>query len=506
MKVIYFLLFIFFCWSASAQVYDIVVAKDGSGNYQTINEAISAAPTGSARTTIFIKKGIYNEKVYLGSHSVTLNKVISLIGENRDSVIISWDDYKDKMIYYFGSTTKSPSGTPQSATMTINAADFYMENITVQNKYTTAQAVAVYNVADRQTFKNCRFIGFQDTHYLKKGRRSFFYKTIIEGGTDFICAGGTSFFYKCKIKSLKGGQYITAPEDITYSAKISTGKTLYYGFIFRDCDIINDGQLNAGSVYLGRPWQGTSGSIFMNCRLGNHIKPAGWSTWSGNNHETSFFAEYKSMNADGSVLADTSQRVAWSYQLSYADVNSFLLLNKIYSSVSSTPYDPISLVVSPASVSSVSKSGQNLTWDIIEGAKGYVIYADGSAIGFSKTNTFNVETNIGAYAVFSIRIVGAHGNLSQPDENVSIADINNAINTVPVPIVSVVNKDFPFYINSNILFFSENTDFKIFNLSGQEILSEKNKLFISLEDLTGGVYIIKAFNKLKGNYQAKFSL
>ena len=506
MRLINFLLFLFFSWSASAQVYDIVVAKDGSGNYQTINEAISAAPTSSARTIIFIKKGIYNEKVYLGSHSVTLNKVISLIGENRDSVIISWDDYSGKLIYYYGSTSQSPSGTPQSATLTINAADFYMENITVQNNYTTKQAVAVYNVSDRQTFKNCRFIGFQDTHYLKKGRRSFFYKTIIEGGTDFICAGGTSFFYQCRIKSLKGGQYITAPEDISYSTTISTGKTLYYGFIFRDCDIINDGQLNAGSVYLGRPWQGTSGSIFMNCRLGNHIRPTGWSTWSENNHLTSFFGEYKSMIADGSALADVSQRVSWSYQLSDADVNNYLLLNIIYSSVSSTPYDPVSLVVPPASVASVSKSGQTLTWDVKGGAKGYVVYADGSVIGFSKTNSFTVETNIGASAVFSVRTVGAHGNLSQPGDNVSISDINNAINTVPTPIIPVVNKDYPFYINSNILFFSEITNFKIYNLAGQEILSEKNKLFISLEGLNGGVYIIKAFDNLKGNYQAKISL
>lgn len=497
----------------TAQVYDIVVAKDGTGSYTTISEAITAAPTGTARTAIFVKKGVYNEKVYLGSHSTAINKVISLIGENPDSVIITWDDYNGKLINYYGSSSQTPSGTHQSATFTVNAADFYMENITIRNTYTTKQAVALYNVGDRQTFKNCRLVGFQDTHYLKKGRRSFFYNTRIEGGTDFICAGGTAYFYRCTLKSLAGGQYITAPEDVPYTATLPAGKTLYYGFIFKDCDLIADPTMSPNAVYLGRPWQGTSGSIFMNCRLGTHLSSAGWSVWSGNsNHLTSFFAEYKSMNADGSALADVSQRVTWSFQLSAADVNNYLLISKIYTTgsfSSSTSFDPVSLVIAPTPVASVSKDGQILSWTAIEGAKGYVIYADGSAIGFSTSSSYIDGTTRITTPVYFVRTVGTHGNLSLPDgstDTVTAASINSAINTVQTGLETKKHSNKSLMVESGNLVFSEITNFSIYNVAGQLVLSGKQVTSFPLTLLSHGIYIVKACDGLNGTYQTKIRL
>lgn len=321
--------------SLSAEEYDFVVAKDGSGTHTTVQAAVDACPDNQ-RATIFVQKGTYEEKVMIGSHSKTSNKLISLIGENAEETIITWDDYNGKTIVYDGREVKS--GTPQSATFTVNAVDFYAENITFKNSYTAAQAVAFYNVGDRQTFKNCRFIGWQDTLYPKKARRSYYLNCYIEGATDFICGGGTCLFDKCTIKSLRNGSYITAPEDIT-AFTTANGRRYYYGFMFRDCILTSESGV---VVYLGRPWQATSSSIYLNCTMAN-IKPEGWSTWSGDNHLSSFFAEYNSVD-DSENPIDISKRVTWSYQLSKEEVDTYYTNETFFTHQSfSTAYDPFTL-------------------------------------------------------------------------------------------------------------------------------------------------------------------
>jgi pectin methylesterase-like acyl-CoA thioesterase len=342
MKAIFFSIFLFPIFLFS-QTYDYTVATDGSGDFTTLQAAIDACPN-NVRKTIFVKAGTYQEKIMIGSHTQTSAKLLNIIGENAETTIITWDDYNGKSINYGGSTVTS--GTPQSATFTVNATDFYAENLTIQNTYTTKQAVALYNVADRQTFKNCRIIGYQDTHYLKKGRRSYFYQCYIEGGTDYICAGGTALFEECTLKSVKNGSYITAPEDIV-SVKQVGSKKYYYGFVFLNCNLISDAGIE---VYLGRPWQPTSSSVYLECTMQN-IKAAGWSIWSGNNHTTSFFAEYKSKNPDGS-LVDTTQRISWSYQLSDAEVQNYYKREDVFSAGGyyTAPYDPFTLTGNPTSV------------------------------------------------------------------------------------------------------------------------------------------------------------
>ncbi|MDR1610456.1 MAG: hypothetical protein LBS08_02975, partial [Candidatus Symbiothrix sp.] len=312
---------------------DYVVAKDGSGDFTSLQAAIDASPDNELRR-IYVKQGIYEEKILIGSHSKTSAKILSITGEDANNTIITWNDYNGKTIAYDGKTVTS--GTPQSATFTVNATDFYAENLTIRNTYTEKQAVALYNVADRQVFKNCRIIGYQDTHYLKKGRRAYFYNCYIEGATDYICAGGTALFENCILHSLKNGSYITAPEDITIY-RTENGRKYYYGFVFLNCRLTSEPGVD---VYLGRPWQETASSVFLSCTMEN-IKPEGWSVWSGNNnHLTSFFAEYDSKNQDESA-ADVSQRVGWSYQLTPEEVSSYYKREDVFSHENfTTPFNP----------------------------------------------------------------------------------------------------------------------------------------------------------------------
>lgn len=73
--------------SSPASTANIVVAQDGSGNYKTIKDAISAASkrSGSGRYVIYVKAGTYKENVEVGSKL----KNIMMVGDGIGKTIIT---------------------------------------------------------------------------------------------------------------------------------------------------------------------------------------------------------------------------------------------------------------------------------------------------------------------------------------------------------------------------------------------------------------------------------
>lgn len=459
-----------------AQVFDYVVAKDGTGDFTTIQAAIDSCPK-NVRKTIFVKNGTYEEKVLIGSNTTASTKLISLIGQDPNKVIITWNDYNGKTIVYDSKTVTS--GTPQSATFTVNAPDFYAENLTIANSYTAAQAVALYNVSDRETFKNCRIIGYQDTHYLKKSRRTYFLDCYIEGGVDYICAGGTAIFDNCTLHSVKNGGCVSAPEDITATYTVGS-KTYYYGFIFRNCTLTSDSTVQ---VYLGRPWAGTSSSIFFSCKMEN-VKSEGWSVWSSSstNQLTAFFAENNSMDMDGDSL-DVSQRVSWSYQLTSDEVKNYYTNDQIYSFVSAT-YDPFTLVEALDKPSGLVATSDSLTWDAVDGAIGYVIYKnDSDVIGYSSTNKFAYTTDL-TNDSYSVQAVSSNGNLSEKSETAGAqtSGISNVTESNSAGI----------YLKNGVLYLPENKLIQIYSLNGDEVLtSSSGDRSINVQTFQKYMYVVK---------------
>lgn len=273
--------------------YDLVVAKDGSGDFFTVQEAINAVPDyrKNARTTILIKEGSYKEKVIIPASK----NAVSLIGQGE--VKITYDDYASKP-NIFGEN----KGTSGSSSCYIYAPDFYAENITFENTSgPVGQAVACFVSADRAYFKKCKFLGFQDTLYTYgKGCRQYYDECYIEGTVDFIFGWSTAVFNRCHIHSIGNG-YITAP---------STDKGQKYGYVFYNCEIIANSDVD--KVYLSRPWRPYAQAVFIQCNMGKHILPEGWDNWRNkNNEKTVFYAEYKS-KGEG---ANPGKRVAYSKQL-----------------------------------------------------------------------------------------------------------------------------------------------------------------------------------------------
>lgn len=286
-----------------AQQPDFIVAKDGSGDFTSVQEAIMAVPDFRENPTyIFIKKGIYKEKVILPTSKT---KVV-LIGEEVQETVLTFDDFASKE-NRFG----EPLGTTGSSSFFVFGDDFFAKNITFENSSgPVGQAVAIRITGDRAMFENCRFLGFQDTLYAHGEKSRQYYKDCyIEGTTDFIFGWSTAVFENCEIYSKKGGQYITAA---------STLESNPFGFVFINCKLTGDAP--DGKVYLGRPWRIHAKTVFIHTEMGKHIRSEGWHNWNKKEAEqTAFYAEYQSYGPG------LGERVSWSHQLGDEDIRQYSL-------------------------------------------------------------------------------------------------------------------------------------------------------------------------------------
>jgi pectinesterase len=315
MRILFFLLLV--CVQqvsvfAQTQTYpsSFTVAKDGSGDFKTIQEAIFAVrDLSQQQVVIHIKNGVYREKLVIPSWKTN----ISLMGESRDSTIITYDDHAGKRMAARDEMLKTDSlRTFTSYTVLVQGNDCRIENLTIRNTAgRVGQAVALHVEGDRFVAKNCALLGNQDTLYTAtENSRQYYKECYIEGTTDFIFGEATVVFQSCIIKSLVSS-YITAA---------STRPTQKFGFVFFDCKLIADTATK--KVYLGRPWRPYSKTVFIRTEMGNHILRQGWDNWKNpENENTVLYAEYKSYGEG----ADTDGRVKWSKQLSKKEMKKYSL-------------------------------------------------------------------------------------------------------------------------------------------------------------------------------------
>ena len=282
----------------AAQNFDnpdtIIVARDGSGQFRTIGEAIEVCRAFmDYHKVIYIKKGTYKEKLIIPQWLQN----IELCGEDRDQTVITYDDHAN-IVY---APTGKGMGTFRTYTLKIEANDITLKNLTVENNAARlGQAVALHTEGDRLVFLNCRFLGHQDTVYTgMPNTRLFFKDCYIEGTTDFVFGPSTAWFEGCTIHC-KINSYITAA---------STPQDVAYGYVFNNCTVTAAPE--ATQVYLGRPWRDYGYTLFMNCELPKSIRPEGWHHWQKEREQTARYMEYNN-RGEG---ANTSQRVSWSRQL-----------------------------------------------------------------------------------------------------------------------------------------------------------------------------------------------
>ncbi|MEU7979864.1 pectinesterase family protein [Micromonospora sp. NPDC049081] len=291
-----------------------VVARDGSGDFTSVQAAVDAVPVGNAsRYTITIRPGTYRETVTVPAAKPYVSFVGST-GDARDVVIV----------YDNASGTPKPGGgtygTSGSASVTIDGNDFTARHLTFANDfdeaahdYSAEQAVAVLTRADRLVFDDVRFLGNQDTLYHNSASvdavgRAYFRDCYVEGDVDFVFGRGTGVFDRCEIRSLSRGStsnngYVTAPSTMIGNP---------YGLLFTDCTLTTDSAA-AQSVHLGRPWH-PSGDVnaigqvvFRDSVLGAHVKDSPWSDMSGFSWRDARFFEYRNDGPGSTVTVDRPQ-------------------------------------------------------------------------------------------------------------------------------------------------------------------------------------------------------
>ena len=297
--------------ATSSNLLEIIVAADGRGTFRTVQEAFDAVPDQSdVWTLIRVMPGRYREKLVLRPEK---QKVI-IRAEEPGTAVLTYDDHTGKAV------GRDTINTRTSASCSLEGDDLIIEGITFENNAgRVGQAVALQVTGDRVAFRACRILGDQDSFFARGIGRILLRECEIEGTTDFIFGSSVVLFERCRIRSKKDS-FVTAA---------STPEGNRFGFVFDECILTADEGL--ARVYLGRPWRAFAKTVFLRCKLGRHILPAGWHNWSKPDAEgTAFYAEYR-CTGEG---ADRSQRVPWSRKLTDAEASGYPAKN-IFSAGSS---------------------------------------------------------------------------------------------------------------------------------------------------------------------------
>ena len=288
----------------------IVVAKDGSGHFTSIQAAVDSLPEAAGRSPslILVRAGEYREKVVIHRDHVRL------VGEDPDRTVLTWNGCA--MDQYEDGTVK---GTFLSSTLMTTGCNIEVENITVRNDAgdgrEVGQAVAVYAAGDRGIWRRCRFIAHQDTLYCgpvrlpntledigdRKGHaeayirveggpltvsRQYFEDCFIRGDVDFIFGSYRCWFERCTLfMNARGGFYTAA----------NTNRAQPFGFVFHRCRLTGD--CPPGEGWLGRPWRKYARTVFLECDMDEHVAPQGFCDWDTDRVVTDRYGEWHTTGA-----------------------------------------------------------------------------------------------------------------------------------------------------------------------------------------------------------------
>lgn len=301
----------------------IKVERDGSGDFATISEAVLAVPYG-CEAVLEIGPGIFREKLVCEKRCITLR------GAGMDKTRLVWGD---------GGKLPHPDGRPthtfRSYTAFFSGESLTVEDLTIENDAgpgsQVGQAVAAYVDSAQAVFRRVRLLGNQDTLFCaplpekerekdgflgprglapRRASVQYYHACEIAGDIDFIFGGADALFEQCTIRTVDNAlphSYVTAP----------SGAAEGLGFVFWDCDFVSDAA--AGTVYLGRPWRPTGRTAVLDCRLGAHIAPEGFSPW--NDRTDTHLAAFAEA---GSVGAGAAPRPDWVEQLTAAEAAALL--------------------------------------------------------------------------------------------------------------------------------------------------------------------------------------
>lgn len=405
------------------KLYDAIVAKDGTGDFLTVQAAVNAAPAGRAKPyLIFIKNGRYKEHVNIPQNKPYLH----FIGQDRDKTVILNDALSG------GDTSV---GTDAGATITVKANDIFFENLTIENEYghtkrNGPQALALNTQGDRIALNHVRLLSYQDT-WITTGTsnyRHYIRHSIIEGAVDFIYNSGNVFMDGDTLEiNRPSGGFIVAP---------SHGNDVKWGYVFRDNVIRPVQGMTVSSIWLGRPWHNSPKTVYINTQLFVGVPAAGWYESMGG--LPVLWADYNTTDANGNPV-DLSQRRHTYYktengQRIYGEAKNFLTDEEaaqytVKNVMGGTDNWLPTLLCEACQAPVPHFDNYQLVWQPIPYAISYVISRDGQVVGFTTDCTYEASTP----GNYQVQAVNEYGGLSQKTAPVNTTDIltPSALNSQP---------------------------------------------------------------------------
>ncbi|KAL6500209.1 hypothetical protein OROHE_025575 [Orobanche hederae] len=260
---------------------NVVVAKDGSGQFKTIGQAVASYPANhQGRYIIYVKAGVYDEQVIIDKKKPN----IFIYGDGIDRTIVTGNKN-------FG---KKGIKTMHTATFANEATGFVARGITFRNTAGPEghQAVAFRSLGDMSAVFDCSFEANQDTLYYQSFRQ-FYRNCRIYGTVDFIFGKGQAVIQDSEI-------IVRRPLPNQFNTVTADGKEIRKGsngLVIQNSRIVPDKFLFPIRIqvqtYLGRPWTEEALTVVMQTELADFIRPEGWKLWDGaNNHKTCQMYEY----------------------------------------------------------------------------------------------------------------------------------------------------------------------------------------------------------------------
>jgi len=263
--------------AASSFTPNFTVASDGSGTHTSVQAAVTAAASGSARRYILVKPGSYR-----GVVSISGSTPITIYGADTDAT---------RVVIVNNASADSAGGTAQSSTFTSKAAGLQLMNLTISNDFpapssgSNLQAVALYTTGDKTVLQNVRLHGFQDTLYVDSPSATAIARVYIK---DSFIEGDTDFIFGRAVMVIDGGEihYLSSrkgPGSGVHFAP-STHVNNMYGFLATHVNFTADAGAPSNKISLGRSWDQSSTpptpngqAVIRESTMGGHInKTAPW--------------------------------------------------------------------------------------------------------------------------------------------------------------------------------------------------------------------------------------
>ena len=175
---------------------DIVVSADGSGDFKTIQAAVSSIPAiNRERVVVFVKNGTYREKIRVDASFVTLR------GQSRKGTRIEFPQLQDDFVAH-------PDDLGWAVINLNRVNDFVLENLTVENTASNmlAHAFTIYGTGDRTVIVGCNVLSHGgDTVSLGPGGPGRYYhaRCNFSGSVDFVCPRGWCYVTDCSFYAYK---------------------------------------------------------------------------------------------------------------------------------------------------------------------------------------------------------------------------------------------------------------------------------------------------------------